>query len=146
VLVIEDSKRTRESVRQNNIANAGLLVAALYMVAPFLTASSLDVSAKVCVVAFAVAIPLLAAHLVVGRQEVFKRRSTESVLVKVTKPVALASAFVGIVAGFWHITWVAGVAILATAIVAMGVHSAGFWRLEQRAQAESPRVTGGDNR
>jgi hypothetical protein len=54
-------------------------------------------------------------------------------LVKVTKPVALASAFVGVVAGFWHITWIAGVAILATAIVAMGVHSAGFWRLEREA-------------
>jgi len=120
-------------------------VAALYMVTPFLTASSLDVSAKVCVVAFAVAIPLLAAHLLVGEQEAFQRRATESVLVKVTKPVALASAFVGIVAGFWHITWYAGVAVLATAIVAMGVHSAGFWRLEQPVQAESSPVTEGDS-
>jgi uncharacterized membrane protein YfcA len=111
----------------------GPVVAALYMVEPFLMAASLDVPAKICVVAFAVAIPLLAAQLLVGQQEVFRRRSTESVLVKVTKRVALTSAFVGIVAGFWHITWVAGVVILATAIVAMGVHSAGFWRLERQA-------------
>jgi hypothetical protein len=125
------AEQLQESVRQNNIAYAGLLVAALYMVTPFLTARSLDVSAKVCVLAFAVAIPLLAAHLLVGQQEVLRLRSTESVLVTVTKPVALASSFVGVVAGFWHITWIAGVAVLATAIVAMGVHSAGFWRLER---------------
>jgi hypothetical protein len=130
------AEQAQEWVRQNNVANVGLLVAALYMVSPFLTARSLDVSAKICVVAFAVAIPLLAAHLLVGQQEVFKGRSTDSVLVKVTKPVALASAFVGIVAGLWHITWIAGVAVLAAAIVAMGVHSAGYMHLERQASGD----------
>jgi AAA domain len=38
-----------------------------YLVAPFLTAASLDTSAKVCVVAFSVAIPLLAALVLVNR-------------------------------------------------------------------------------
>jgi hypothetical protein len=33
----------------------------LYLVQPFLTAESLDLAAKICVVAFSVAIPLLAA-------------------------------------------------------------------------------------
>jgi uncharacterized membrane protein YfcA len=126
-------QQAQEWIRQNNIANAGLLGAAFIMVEGFLTARSLDVSGKICVVAFAVAIPLLAALLLVGQQEVFKRHSTESVLVKVAKAVAMASFFVGIVAGFWHITWIAGVAMLATAIVAMGVHSAGYSRLERQA-------------
>jgi hypothetical protein len=45
-------------------------------VQPFLTTASLDVSGKICVVAFAVAIPLLAALLLVGQQEFFKRRWT----------------------------------------------------------------------
>jgi hypothetical protein len=38
--------------------------------------------------------------------------------------------FVGIVAAFWHITWVAGVTFLVVGVVAVGVHSAGFWRVE----------------
>jgi hypothetical protein len=35
------------------------------------------------------------------------------------------------VAGFWHITWIAGVTFLAAALVAVGIHSAGYWRFER---------------
>jgi hypothetical protein len=48
----------------------------------------------------------------------------------VAKATAQGSAFVGLVAGFWHIHWIAGVGVLVSAFVAMGVHSAGFTRLE----------------
>ena len=41
------------------------------------------------------------------------------------------SAFVGVVAGFWHILWIAGVGMLASGIVGVAVHSAGYLRLEQ---------------
>ena len=37
-----------------------------------------------------------------------------------------SAAFIGIVAGFWHITWIAGLTFLAAALVAVGIHSAGF--------------------
>jgi hypothetical protein len=37
---------------------------------------------------------------------------------------------VGVVAGFWHITWTAGVAMLAAGLAAVAVHSAGYARLE----------------
>lgn len=102
----------------------------VYMVQPFLTATSLDVSAKICVVAFAVAIPLLAALLMVTWQEGFRRRLTTSVVVNVAKAVAQTSAFVGVVAGFWRVYWIAGAVLLATAVVAVGVHSAGYVHLE----------------
>jgi hypothetical protein len=55
---------------------------------------------------------------------------TRSVLVSVAQVVAQLCAFVGVVAGFWHITWIAGVAMLGTGLVAVGVHSAGYARLE----------------
>jgi hypothetical protein len=48
----------------------------------------------------------------------------------VTQAIAQLAAFVGMVAGFWHITWVAGVVMLVTGLVAVGVHSAGYVRLE----------------
>jgi hypothetical protein len=53
------------------------------------------------------------------------------VVVEVTKVVAQTCAFAGVVAGFWHILWIAGVAMLASGIVAVPVHSAGYWRLEK---------------
>jgi hypothetical protein len=56
-------------------------------------------------------------------------------LVRVTQSIALLLAFVGVVAGFWHIMWLAGVGILVSGFAAMMVHSAGYFRLERAAMA-----------
>ena len=93
------------------------------MVQPFLTAASLDLSAKICIVAFSVAIPLLAALILVNRQEVFRRRRIKSVLVFIVQVVAQLCAFVGVVSySFWHILWIAGVGMLAAGLVAVADH------------------------
>jgi hypothetical protein len=137
--VNNDPEQEQEWVRQNSLSYVGLIGVGLVMIQPFLTAASLDASAKICVVAFAVAIPLLAALVMVSYQEAFRRRSTPSALVTLAKPVAMLSAFVGVTAGFWHIEWFAGVAILAAGAAAVGVHSAGFWRLELVSAGRRPR-------
>ena len=127
----QDPKLVQEWLRQNNLIYGGLIAIGVYMAQPFLTAASLDLSARICVVAFSVAIPLLAALVVVNRQEIFRGRATGSVVVETARVVAQLSAFVGVVAGFWHIYWIAGVAMLAAGLVAVGVHSAGYVRLER---------------
>ena len=121
---------TREVLGQSELTYVGLIVIGVYIVQPFLTATTLDASAKVSIVVFSVAIPLLAALVMVNRQETFRGRRTPSVMVTLAWVVAQLAAFVGIVAGFWHITWIAGVVFLATGVVAVGVHSAGYVRLE----------------
>ncbi|BCJ35406.1 hypothetical protein Athai_29090 [Actinocatenispora thailandica] len=128
----------QEWVRQNNLIYGGLIAVGLVLVQPFLTASSLNRSATVCVLAFSVAIPLLAALVLVSRQEDFRRRTSDSRLVRLSRAVAQLLGFVGVVAGFWHIRWYAGVAVLASGVVAMMVHSAGHFRLEVAAAEESP--------
>ena len=120
-----------EVIRQLGLIYGGLILIGVYMVQPFLVAPSLDVPAKVSVIAFAVAIPLLAALVMLNRQEAFRRRRTTSVTVNVAHSIAQAASFVGIVAGFWHITWIAGVTFLSAGFVAVLVHSAGFWRVEE---------------
>jgi len=119
-----------EGVRQLGLIYGGLIGIAVVMVQPLIAAPSLDASAKISVVAFSVAIPLLAALVMVNRQEVFRRRRTPSVSVTIAQVLAQMAAFVGIVAGFWHIYWIAGVVFLAAGLVGMLVHSAGYWRLE----------------
>lgn len=128
---------SQEMLRQQGLIYGGLILIGVYMVEPFLTAPSLDVSATISILAFAVSIPLLAALVMVNRQEAFRGRRTPSVMVTVAQAVAQSAAFVGIVAGFWHISWVAGVTFLVTGLVAMGIHSAGFWRLEQAQEPTS---------
>ena len=119
-----------EWLRQNSLSYGALIGIGVLMVQPFLTSGSLDLSARICVVAFSVAIPLLAALVLVNRQEAFRRRLARSALVETARVVAQVSAFVGVVAGFWHILWIAGAAFLASGIVGVAVHSLGYWRLE----------------
>jgi hypothetical protein len=117
--------------QQSSLIYGGLIVIGVYMVAPFLTAASLDLSAKICVVAFSVAIPLLASLVILNRQEAFRRRLTETVLVQAVRVVAPPCAVVGVLVGFWHILWIAGVGMLAAALVAAAVLLVGSRRLER---------------
>ena len=135
VTVKQDPELEQELVRQNSLGYGGLIAIGVVMVQPFLTAASLDLSAKICIVAFSVAIPLLAALILVNRQEVFRRRPIKSVLVSVVQVVAQLCAFVGVVASFWHILWIAGVGMLAAGLVAVAVHSAGYARVERGQKA-----------
>jgi hypothetical protein len=126
-----DPAQEREWLRQNSLIYSGLIGIGVVMIQPFLTAASLDLSAKICVVAFWVTIPLLAALVVVNRQEGFRRRATPSVLVTIARVVAQNCALVGVVAGFWHILWIAGVGILAGGLVGVAVLSAGYTHLKR---------------
>ncbi len=133
-----------EWIRQSNLIYGGLAGAGLVVVQPFLTEPSLNASAMVCVIAFAVSIPLLAALLVLNRQEEFRHRATKSPVVEVAKAVAQGSAFAGLTAAFWHMSIVAGIGFLAVGIVAVGVHSSGYVRLEYDSKFRSrfrPRKT-----
>ncbi len=114
------------------------------MVQPFLTAASLDLSARLCVIAFSVAIPLLAALVVVDRQAAFRRRRMATALIASAQLVAQWSSFVGVVAGFWHITWVAGIGVLASGLVGSVVVWAGTMRPPRSQLREQPMPSGSE--
>jgi O-antigen/teichoic acid export membrane protein len=134
----QDPAQEQEWIRQLSLIYSALIGIGVVMVQPFLTAASLDLSAKISVVAFSVAIPLLAALVLVNQHEVFRRRMTRSVLVETTRVVAQLCAFVGVVAGFWHILWIAGVGMLAGGLLGVTVQSVSWWRLE-REQPPPPQ-------
>src|SRR5262245_10673995 len=127
----DDVELQQEWLRQDSLVYGALILIGLYMVQPFLTAGSLDLSAKICVVAFSVAIPLLASLVLLNRQEIFRHHRSTSFYVTSTRVIGQGCASVGIVTGFWHITWIAGAGILAGAFAGMFVHAAGFWHVEQ---------------
>jgi O-antigen/teichoic acid export membrane protein len=135
--VNQDSELEQEWLRQNNIVYGALIAIGVFMVQPFLTTTSLDLTATICIVAFSVAIPLLGVLMLINRQEAFRRRRSRSSLVAMAQVLGQVSAFVGVVAGFWHILWIAGVVVLASGLIGVLVHSAGYWRLE-RDQAPAP--------
>ncbi|MCK2219575.1 hypothetical protein MF672_038145 [Actinomadura sp. ATCC 31491] len=122
-----------ELLRQNNLMYSGLIAIGIVLVQPFLTsgAASLDLSAKICVIAFSLAIPLLAALIVLNRHEAYRRRAARSVVVRVARESSLGLGFVGVVAGLWHIMVLAGVAVLVGGVLGLVVYSAGFARVEE---------------
>ena len=46
----------------------------------------------------------------------------------IAKAVAQGAAVLGVAAAFWHILWIAGAGILASGLVGLAVHSAGYGR------------------
>ena len=128
--ILRDPNLQQEWLRQDNLIYGGLIAGCVALLQPFLTAATIDLPATVAVVSFAVAIPLLAGLLMVNQQESFRHRRTGLRAVSITKVVGQGLAVLGVAAAFWHVLWIAGVALLASGLVAMLVHSAGFNRLE----------------
>jgi hypothetical protein len=125
-----DKAQEREWLDQTALMYGALIGTSVLMVQPFITAPSLDLVATISVVAFSIAIPLLAALILVSRQETFHGRRTRSTLVTISQAVAQGAAIIGLIAAFWHIHWIAGVGLLVSGLVAIAIHSAGFWKLE----------------
>ena len=107
-----DPAQEREWLDQNSLTYGALIGVGVLIVQPFLTAPSLDLTAAISVIAFSIAIPLLAALMLVNRQETFRGHRTRSRLVFIAQAVAQGAAFIGLVAAFWHIHWIAGVGVL----------------------------------
>jgi len=103
----DDTGQEQEWLQLRSLVYGGLSIIGVYMVQPFLTAAtaSRDLSARVCIIAFSVAIPLLAALALIDRQQAFRRRRAAATFVAMAQGVAQWSAFVEVVSGFWHITW-----------------------------------------
>jgi hypothetical protein len=132
----EDPELKEEWLRQDNLIYGGLVAIGLVFVQALLP-YPFDTSATICVLAFAVAIPLLAALIMVNRQEQFRRRRTSSRIVACAKAIAQGAAFLGLVAGFWHADLIAGAVVLGSSLIALGVHSAGFTALELQPSMSS---------
>jgi hypothetical protein len=136
----ERSVGQQEILRQQNLMHGGMIAIGIVMVQPFLTATpeAFDLSARICVIAFSVAIPILAALVMVNSQETYRRRLTTSTFVQVARSAAFGSGFVGVAAGFWHMTPIAGVGITVAAAVAIAVQSIGYVRVERDDARTAP--------
>jgi hypothetical protein len=120
----------QEWLRQDSLIYGGLTAGSVAVVQPFLTATTHDLASMIAIVSFAIAIPLLAGMLMVTHQEAFRHRRVDLMRMSVAKVVGQGLAVLGVTAAFWHVAWFAGVAVIVSALVAVGVHSAGYTRLE----------------
>jgi hypothetical protein len=78
-----DQAQVKEWLDQDSLMYGALIGVGVLMVQPFLTAPALDLTAVISVVAFSVSIPLLAALMLVNRQEAFHGRPSRSILLSI---------------------------------------------------------------
>jgi hypothetical protein len=115
----------RAWAKQNNLMYGGLIAISVVILQGFLGTSALGVSGRISIVAFAVALPLLAVLILLG--ELHSDDPTQATAVyEIAKAVAMVGSLTGVVAAFWHIDWLAGVAILAAGAASLAVYSAHF--------------------
>ncbi|GAB3753361.1 hypothetical protein [Microlunatus parietis] len=122
--------QVREWIRQNNVIYGGMIAVALVLVQPFLTVAPLEPLELACVIAFAFAIPLLAALVMINQQETFRGRLASSKTVNVARALAMLASGTGIVTAFWNMSSIAGIVVLGSMVLAVAVHSSGYTRLE----------------
>lgn len=102
----------------------------LIMIQPFLSGGGFtDLAAQICVVSFALSTPILAALLLLNRQEAFMKHMSQSRIVTVCKTIAQLAAVTGFVAGLWHVAPLAGQVAIVSCIIATSAHSAGYVKL-----------------
>ncbi|MGX1027440.1 hypothetical protein [Streptomyces sp. SAI-097] len=125
-----ESEAQQEYLRQDNLTYGGLTAVGLVFLPPFVAGTPLSAAARVSVIAFAAALPLLGALMLLNSHEAFRKREASTRLVRGAKAVAIFAALTGVVAGLWHITWIAGVTALALGLLATRMYVSGIMRLE----------------
>ncbi|MFI6292281.1 hypothetical protein ACIBEJ_11900 [Nonomuraea sp. NPDC050790] len=131
-----DWKRRENWLDQDNLINAGFIAIGIVLVQPFLTVADLTVAALVCVLSFSVAIPLLAVLTMVNQLRKTHRFTGSTRLLNLARGLAPLAACIGVVAAFWHMSWIAGVVLLVSGTVAVIAYG-GFF-------AVLPREMGGE--
>ena len=120
-----------EWIRTEAVVNAGLIVVGIYIVQSLLASSFVDIAARMSIVAWAVAIPLLAALAMLNvAQEAYRYASYPPYLL-IARAIAQGSAAVGVVSAFWHIWMPAGIVLIVSAGAALGLYATYRRRLEK---------------
>ena len=127
----EDWTQKAGWLQQDNLINIGLIGIGVVIVQPFIAAVSLDVPSKISVVAFSLAIPLLAVLVMLTQVQSLYRYASYPGYFVVAKSVGQVSAFVGVGAAFWHVLWIAGVVVSVSGIAGLALYATYYKRLER---------------
>lgn len=130
-------------VRQDNLTYGGLIAIGTVIIQPFLTAPSLNLTAMIAVISFAIALPHLGVMVLIEDWPSPEGYPTLRLLPSIAKSLGLTFSMIGVSAAFWHISWIAGVVVLASGIgafIALGYYQSHVMLPEVQLEiAESKR-------
>ncbi|HLI05368.1 MAG TPA: hypothetical protein VKV40_02250 [Ktedonobacteraceae bacterium] len=111
--------------------SGSLTAISLIIMQSFISLNYLDVAAWISIITLAFAIPILTSNTLIkitkARRRLDVRDTMQEVLFYTT---GMAVAYVGIVAAFWHISWIAGVVFFSSTLLALPTY---FWSLHRKS-------------
>ena len=117
-------KVNKHDVNRIRLMFGGLIAISLIIVQDFISSGVFnsptkpDIPALISVLSFAVALPLLAAHVLITSEDASRHYALdESLGLKVAYWLGIIGALTGIVTAFMHIYWIAGLVILVSIVV-----------------------------
>ncbi len=111
-------------IRQSNAILAGLIGISVVIVQALISVNAADPPALVALLAFAIALPMMGTLVMINVVLAQYRYASFPVYITFAYFLGEGSAAVGVVAAFWHMSWVAGVLIVVSCLVGVGIYFA----------------------
>ena len=120
-----------EWAQQTGTIFAGLIGIGVIIVQALIAINASDPPAVIAMLAFAIALPLLGTLVMLNVVQAKYKYASYPLYLNFAYVVGQSSAFVGVVAAFWHVSWVAGVLILISGIISLAIYFAYARQLEK---------------
>ncbi len=120
----EDWTQKAGWLQKDNLIYVGLIGIGVVIMQPFIATARLDLPSMISVVAFSLAIPLLAGLVMLNLVQSLHKYAAYPWYLVFARAVSQGSAFVGVAAAFWHVLWIAGVVVSVSGIVGLALYAA----------------------
>jgi hypothetical protein len=112
---------TDDNFKYDRVMSGGLIAFSLIIVQAFIATGLTDLASYISIIAFAIAIPMLAMHVFTYSSldwfACFKARFKAPASVGISFLGGCLIDVIGLVAAFWHISWIAGLLFIMSGIV-----------------------------
>jgi hypothetical protein len=122
-------------LQQETVVYGGMVAIGVVIMQAFIAAGAHDLAAVVSLVAFAVALPLLAVLIMLNQAQDVQHQYMRPWYLIGAKLVGTSGALLGVAAAFWHVLWPAGVVLAISGAVGLAVYAAGYQRLIGRGRS-----------
>lgn len=113
---------SEKEYQYNRLLIGGLIAFSLILVQAFITTGLTDIASYISVIAFAIAIPSLAVFVWCYNDVVTSARLALPPRVLLLFLGSIFVDIIGVAAAFWHISWIAGLLLLVSGVVALIVY------------------------
>ena len=111
-------------LRQTGVIFAGLIGIGVVIVQALISINATDPPAMISLLAFAIALPMLGTLVILNVVQAKYRYASYPAYLTFAYILGEGSAAVGVVAAFWHVSWVAGVLVVVSGLVGLGIYFA----------------------